>query len=69
MGSSFGRRWMSSTKVIRICSYRRSLKAKKERGRKGKKKCMEEKKSKQGGINNTGGEIFFNTTKKEGGDI
>jgi hypothetical protein len=38
----------------------KKLKGKEEReGGKAKKKCMEEKKSKQGGINNTGGEIFF----------
>jgi hypothetical protein len=39
----------------------KKLKGKEKRGRKGKKKCMEASK---GGINNTGGEIFFNTTKK-----
>jgi hypothetical protein len=50
MGSSFGRRWMSSTKVIRICSYRRSLKAKKkEREERQKKNVWKKKKASKGG--------------------
>jgi hypothetical protein len=52
-GSSFGRRWMSSTKVIRICFYRTSL-----RNGKAKKSIKD---------NNKGGGI--NTTRKKGEGI